>query len=367
MGQATTAREQFDEAPVQTHSFLEHVRAVEPDIVSRLRAWCPGLPAHTSLNVRLLNLDSSHPVAVIEAQNGSAIRLLVKGRRKHDRIWQSLEAENRVLTEVGPQMHTTNSATRCPGVLAYYPDRGLLFLEMIEGVPLNELFFGLQPLRTRRNCAKLLELSGEWLAQFHALTRSHKERNPFEWLNEMFIRPGTRAAFAQHNEARSYQELGALLSRFRLAFESFRRPLCTVHGEFAHYHLLVKDEILYAVDFGSTRQGFPHEDVGFFLAFYDSLLPWRRAAGKRRMELEIQKQRFLAAYAAHSGAFGRPDQVVLAFVRILSVLTFLGRLGARDTFRRALYSTIAAAYLRSRFRKACAREITFLQNAVNKT
>ena len=431
-------------------------------------------------------------MAVVEADDGSGRRLLIKGRRKHNKLGQSSEIEMQILSEVAPKIWADNGAVRCPQLLAYYPDQEILLMEMVEGLELYSLLCGLGHSRDRRTLSRLMELCGEWLARLHALTQSSEEGNPFEWLAEKFGREKTQRVFARCDATRSYDQVRSLLdklcdryrsfrtklctvhgefslyhvlvkgdsiyvidlasSRDRVRrsleglelysllcglghsrdrrtlsrlmelcgewlarlhaltqsseegnpfewlaekfgrektqrvfarcdatrsydqvrslldklcdrYRSFRTKLCTVHGEFSLYHVLVKGDSIYVIDLASSRQGYLYADLAHFTTFYDAMPAWRRIMGGLRLDLEEQKRLFLRAYFSHAPSLLPPETIVMHLARLEAMVTFVRRTDGADTLRRVLYSHVAGLWLPQRFRTACRVELRVAENA----
>jgi Ser/Thr protein kinase RdoA (MazF antagonist) len=257
---------------------------------------------------------------------------------------------------IGPQMSAGNPDTRCPEMLAYYPDRGLMLLEFVDGHRLDTLQLGLAR-SSAHDLSRLTGLCGEWLARFHALTRLPEEANPFETLTESFRRA---PPWLVHQDVETYDEVRRLAEALRRRFPDFKQPLCMIHGEFAPYHILVRDSAIHVIDFGSSRKGYPFEDLTFFTSFYDSRLPWRRLVGAIRIDFEEEKGRFLESYRHYSGAFDDRMESVMRLSRIHAMARYVTAVGAKDTWRAACYSRIAQPWVRRLFWNVCREELEAL-------
>src|SRR5579864_2203605 len=287
---------------------------LQKDILERLQPAVvhSELPA---VRVRRMTRGSMHDVAAVEMEkNGSSVRFFAKTDMLNYKGPQRLESEEYILRQVAPPIWESNARTRCPQLLAFFPDHKLLLLEMVEGKSLKELLFDVGAPRV--DVAEFLKLTGEWLGRFHATTEKH-QGNPFDWLETAFSEEKVRNAFQASGVAPLYPQLVALLEQFRQDYRDFRRPQCQLHSEFTPLHVLVKGDAIYVIDFGSTHPGYGYEDVAMFLTFFDGLLPWRALAGSRRLPLAQQKSAFYDAYLAHCGQnFAQPDEIVMAFARL---------------------------------------------------
>jgi aminoglycoside phosphotransferase (APT) family kinase protein len=341
--------------PPHGRSLAGHVQELEADIRAQLRQRGSHLPVDAKVSVSPLRENASHRMAILRVE-GTGRRLLVKGQPNHDRIYQSLETESRMFRTIGPQMSAGNPATRCPEMLSYYPDRGLMLLEFVDGHRLDTLQLGLAR-SSAHDLSRLTGLCGEWLARFHALTRLPEEANPFETLTESFRRA---PPWLVHQDVETYDEVRRLAEALRRRFPDFKQPLCMIHGEFAPYHILVRDSAIHVIDFGSSRKGYPFEDLTFFTSFYDSRLPWRRLVGAIRIDFEEEKGRFLESYRHYSGAFDDRMESVMRLSRIHAMARYVTAVGAKDTWRAACYSRIAQPWVRRLFWNVCREELEAL-------
>ncbi|HUA15082.1 MAG TPA: phosphotransferase [Verrucomicrobiae bacterium] len=309
--------------------------------------------------------QSMHEVAAVEiAQNGNLVRFFAKGDLANYGGPQRLETEEYVLKSIAPEIWRANPRTRCPQVLAFFPERKLLLLEMVEGKSLKELLFDVG--RNHSNLPDLLALSGEWLGRFHAATQC-EQANPFEWLEGSFAEAKVQDVFRNCGVAELYPALATLLQRFRLDYPDFRRPLCRIHSEFTPLHVLVKDDSIYVIDFGSSRVGFGYEDVATFTTFFDTLLPWRAIAGSMRLPLSQQKDIFRESYFAHRQmTFGVPDNIVMRFAYLQAMAHHES---CRETIpvspAAAIYATAGRAWVRRRFAGLARRELAYLRQLVS--
>jgi aminoglycoside phosphotransferase (APT) family kinase protein len=261
---------------------------------------------------------SIHETAIVEiAGEAKLFRCFVKGNIPNYQGGQDLEAEYQTLANIGHKISDFNPHTRSPRALAFFPSEELLFLELVEGRTLKSILFDLQP--SKHNLSSLLDLTGEWLAQFHRITQVG-EGNPFDWLEEQFEVERVRQAFCNCSVSGLYDSALSMIREYRRRNPNFRRPLCQTHGEFTPLHVLVNQASIYVIDFGSIHQAFPYEDVALFTTFYDGLQPWRRATGLFRMPFREQKNRFLRSYIKHYKQEDAPvDEIVASFFRIVSM------------------------------------------------
>ncbi len=340
------------------------MQELRDDILQQISPVATGA-ASSTVRVSLLPRQSMHEVASVEiGQNGTAVRFFAKSDLANYGGPQRLETEEYVLRNIAPEIWQANDRTRCPQVLAFFPERKLLLLEMVEGKSLKELLFDMG--RTHSNLPDLLALSGEWLGRFHALTQS-EQANPFEWLEGSFSQPKIRDVFGNCGVADLYPKLAKLLHQFRLDYPDFRRPLCRLHSEFTPLHVLVKNDAVYVIDFGSSRLGFGYEDVATFTTFFDILLPWRAVTGSLRLPLAQQKDIFRESYFAHrQQTFGVPDNVVMRFAYLQAMAHHES---CRETIpsspAAALYATAGRAWVRRRFAALARRELTYLERLVS--
>ena len=306
-----------------------------------------------------------HEVASVEiGQNETAVRFFAKRDLANYGGPQRLETEEYVLRHIAPEIWRANARTRCPRVLAFFPDSKLLLLEMVEGRSLKELLFDM--CRTHSNLPDLLALCGEWLGRFHSLTQC-EQANPFEWLEGSFAEQKVQDVFHNCGVADLYPTLARLLHQFRLDYPDFRRPLCRLHSEFTPLHVLVKSDVIYVIDFGSSRLGFGYEDVATFTTFFDILMPWRAVAGSLRLPLAQQTDIFRESYSAHRQlTFGVPDNIVMRFAYLQAMAHHES---CRETIPSSagagLYARAGRAWVRKRFAVLASRELAYLRRLVS--
>ena len=337
----------------------EHMLALTEDLDGHFRRRFPDVPRDSKWRWRTLPGDASHPIIVIESPANPRARMLLKGQLKYQRRWQSMDTEYQVLNEIAPLIAQGNPATRCPEVIAYYRDRQMLLLEMVDGRLLDRIVYGFaRP--PRGDLRRTLELCGEWLARFHALTASGQEGNPFDWVIERLERPGIRALCERFTQRGVYEQTRMLVKRLRKEHDDLRRPVCTVHGMFAPFHVLVNDDGVYVFDLASCRTGFIYQDLACFLTFADTRFPWRRILGAMRLRFGEQRAAFLKGYFGVAGEPGRADQALLRLARLLAVLEFANHLKAKDTWKRAIDSRVAMPFMRLRVRAAFKEELRAL-------
>ncbi len=339
------------------------VRSLREDIMRQLQP-AGGDTALDAFNAYPLSRSSMHAVAAVEmGRNGSAVRFFAKGDVDYHGP-QRLETEEYVLRCIAPEIWQANAKTRCPRVLAFFPEQELLLLEMVDGKSLKDVLFGLGP--SPGNLSDLLALSGEWLARFHAITQS-APANPFEWLESAFAGKKIRDVFHNCGVAELYPALANLLQQFRVKYPHFCRPLCRVHSEFIPLHVLVKNDAIYVIDFGASRLGFGYEDVAMFSTFFDALLPWRAVAGSLHLRLAKQKNIFRKSYLAHcQQTFGVPDHIVMRFAYLLAMAhheSCWEKTPASPAA--ALHAFVGRAWVRRRFAARARREFACLQQMVS--
>lgn len=342
----------------------ETVEELREDILQQISPVAAAGPP-SSVKVFPLSHQTMHDVASVEiGQNGSAVRFFAKSDLADYGGPQRLETEEYVLRHIAPEIWQANARTRCPQVLAFFPERKLLLLELVDGKSLKELLFNVGT--SHSNLPDLLALSGEWLGRFHALTQS-EQANPFEWLEGSFAEQKVRDVFRNCGVADLYPTLAKLLEQFRRDYPDFRRPLCRLHSEFTPLHVLVRNDVIYVIDFGSSRLGFGYEDVATFTTFFDILLPWRAVAGSLRLPLAQQKDIFRESYFAHrQQTFGVPDNIVMRFA-------YLQAMAHHESCREnipaspaaAVYATAGRAWVRRRFAALARRELAYLRQLVS--
>jgi Ser/Thr protein kinase RdoA (MazF antagonist) len=342
-------------------SVIERIRDLEPEILAHLRRVFPDVPRETPLRLGMLKVEGGgHYMVLVETAQKPARRLLIKGPRIYDGSRRRVENESRVLREVESRISQHNPSIRCPRVVADYPDRQLLLLEMIEGLNLKSVLFGLAEPRGRTSLPQLLELCGEWLARFHYLTRSDDEGNPFEWLAEAL--EGSRTIFASYADDGTFTLLRSAVDKLLHDHQDFRTPRCMIHGAFTPYHVLVQDDRIYVIDFEDSRMGYPYQDLAFFTAYYDMLDPCRRLLGTRKLDLRKQQSIFLNSYFAHAGLQREPADFILRVARLLAITRFLVYSEKPKARRASLRVRLAGPWWRHCFRLACRREIKALRD-----
>ena len=347
-------------APAPTSLLLDELRLLEPDIRAHFTRQFPDAPAG-ALNFRLMTGPSSHPLVSVESRFAAHPRLLMKCRRKHDRISQSLQTEQRVLMDVAPKLAASNDATRCPAALAYYPEQEMLLMELVDGPRLDTIQFGLRRPTVKRPLPELLQLCAQWLARFHVITESSESGNPFDSISELFEHTARRKMFERLWSEEGYAELQRLLDAFRRRHAALRLKRCLIHGEFAPYHVLVRDEHIYVIDLAACRESYPFHDLGYFCAFFDALVPWRRALGALRMHPAKQQQYFLSCYFRERPELGEASEALTRLAHLQAMIPFVGHSRVRDSWKTTLYSMVAKPWVRHRFRVVCERERTALR------
>ncbi len=331
-------------------ALAEHLRALEPAIRSHFARICPDMAHWPTLRTRPIGRDASHAMAVIEAADHPTCRLLAKGAPRHAGVRQSLAKEATVLAEITPKIRAHNSHTRSPEMIAYYPDRDVLLLELVPGVRLDVLVFGIGLRRQAGALPATLGLAAQWLSAFHTIMRSGDRGNPFDRLAERFERPSTRTVFSDYGGLPQWTEILRLLDSCRRRYGGHQETLTTIHGEFAPYHVLVDGDVVYVIDLASSDVGHPFEDVAFFTTFYDMALPWRRCAAAFREPIETQQEIFLRAYFAGRPRLTEVERAVMRFARIHAATRFAGQLVAPETTLRRLAAAVAKPWVSQRLR-----------------
>ena len=337
---------------------LAELQRLEPDIRRHFIRHYPDVPTG-ALKFRVLSEPSSHPLVAVESPAAARPRLLMKCRRKHDRISQSLQTEQRVLMDVAPKLAASNDATRCPAALAYYPEEQMLLMELVDGPRLDMIQFGAA--RSTVRIPDLLELCAKWLAGFHALTESSETGNPFDWVAELFDHTARRHIFEGLWSKDRYADLRQLVEVLRRRHSGLKLPRCLVHGEFAPYHVLVANESIYVIDLASARESYPFQDLGYFCAFFDALLPWRRALGALRMDPMAQQRHFLRCYFRERPELGEASDALTRLAHLQAMIPFFNHSRVRDSWKTTLYSMIAKPWARHRFHVVCERESAALR------
>jgi tRNA A-37 threonylcarbamoyl transferase component Bud32 len=340
--------------------FLETLDKLKEDIAERLQLP-PSARGAAVIRARLLRHSSIHTVAALEVgSNGAAVRCFAKSNVANYQGPQRLDREEQFLRDVAPRIWEANQKARSPRVLAFFPRQELLLLEMVEGKSLKKLLFD-------SRIPNLVQLTGEWLGHLHSITKG-EQGDPFEWLENAFsTEKKVRDAFYDCSVATLYPGVLELLRRCRREYAGFRRPQCTVHGEFTSLHVLVKGDSIYVIDFGSSHLGFGYEDVAFFSTFYDILLPWRVAAGYLRFPLTRQKNLFLKSYFEHcEQTWGPADEIVLRFANLRAMAQHESCWErTQENWPASLYLKIARRWVRGRFAALARREFAALQRLVS--
>ena len=341
---------------------LDQLRDLEPEIRLHLSRIFPDVAQATPLDLQLLQVDCAHWMVVASTRTRPARRLLVKGPRKYGPSPAKLEMERHLLAGIVPQIIAGNPLTRSPQLLASYPDRQLLLLEMVEGVHLYSMLFGLRDLGARRRLPDLISLCAEWLARFHRLTESGETGNPFDWLIEELERPRAQDVLERYAGPETRAALCELAHWARDRYPDFRRPLCLLHRRFAPYHVLVQGRRIYVFDLETNpAHGYPYEDLAHFTTYADIVFPWRYAAGIMRMNLAEQRRTFLEAYVRHTSPLTEPEQAVLRFARVLAMVSYASDLEKEDTGKRRLRGWVGKPWYRHRFRLVCREELAALR------
>lgn len=342
---------------------VESVREVELDIRRHLAQSFPELPEDVAVSYHRLPVHAAHPIVIVEAEGTPRRRLLVKCKQTAFRRWQSLDVEHHFFTEVAPKISEYNPATRCPRAIAYYPERDMLVVEMVDGELLSRLLFGLRGGSSKDELVRLLRLSGEWLASMHRITASENVGHPFDWIVEEFASDAIREGFELYVEAKVAGQYQRLAEQFRHHYRDLVRPFCTIHGMYVPFHVLVDSGRIYVIDLASCRSGYAFQDVASFTGFCDALRPWRRAVAGVRLGAHQIDEVFLQGYLDGAPPWTDPDQILFRFARILALVRFGRQLRASSNWRRSLASRAARLALVRPFRHACQHQLQHLAEA----
>jgi hypothetical protein len=330
---------------------------LESELREHLRRLHPEVAPSCQLRLRRLQPPSSHWMTVVETAGRPRHRLLVKGPARYPRDG-SMAVEQDLLERIAPRISAGNARTRSPQLLAVDADRQLLLLEMVQGQNLHAILtgFGAAP---ADGAMRLVELSAEWLARFHALTMTGDAGHPFGWLAEEFAHAETVARFDRYAGPGTGRRLAEVAHGWHVRHPDFRQPRCLAHGRFTPYHILVQDDRIYVVDLETAHAAYPYEDLAHFLSSYDTLFPWRRVASHLRWGLERQRQVFLAAYGAHARPLQDLDRTVMRLARLLAMARHARDLEKSATFgwRWRFRALLGRHWYRHRLRTVLAEEL----------
>jgi hypothetical protein len=197
----------------------------------------------------------------------------------------------------------------------------------------------------------------------HRLTLSENAGHPFDWIAEEFASNGIREGFELYVEAEIARQYEGLAEQFRRHYRDLVRPLCTIHGMYVPFHVLVNRGRIYVIDLASCRPGYAFQDVASFTGFCDALRPWRRAAARLRLGEHQIDRVFLQGYFDGVSPWTKPDIILFRFARILALVRFGRQLQARSNWRRRLASRTAQLALIRPFRHTCQYHLKRLQEA----
>ena len=342
---------------MMTPPLCAYLRDMEPALLKTLCRLLPGITDTSTLRVRRLGADSSHLIVLLTSPYDPCARIVLKARPPHSKLNQDLGVEAALHRDIAPKIAANNSATRCPAFLAYLPDPEALFLEAVDGIRLDHALFHLRHSQPPQPLPHLIALAAEWLAHFHNHTTTASLGSPFEMLTELFLQEHVYRVFCRHASPHLYTRLRRTIDRLARRYHDFQTPACMVHGEFAPYHVLIGDKQIYVIDLASSHRGYPYEDLAFFTAFYDALLPWRRIIGQWRLPFRTQNDLFLQAYFATAGRFPEPMMIAFRLARIHAMSIYARQLEAVDDWRRQIYSQVARRLLSFRFTSLCHAEL----------
>lgn len=234
-----------------------------------------------------------------------------------------MATEHRVLTELAPQIRAANPTIGCPRVVAYRADQGVLALEAIDGPALSVLLFGGAGAAATPPIGALLERCGEWLGMLHRLTRTGERGNPFESLRGELEAPSVARLFRRTGASRLHAEIVATARALELRGAGLASAsLCTVHGVFGPYHVLVAGDAIFVIDLESAHVGFPHVDLALFDAYQAFRPPWQRARAARRCPAPVQRKAFIEGYTRHAGPLDPPDHAAVGLARLHALTRF---------------------------------------------
>jgi Ser/Thr protein kinase RdoA (MazF antagonist) len=340
------------------------LRHVEPDLRAHLRRQVPDLSSATALTIRRPEGYSSHHVAIVEvAAGGEQGGVFLKAGRTAAQDAR-MDAEHRFLTEVAPLISQTMPGARCPAVLAYYPDRQVLLLQVVKGGSLRLALSGLGGIKLRRHLPAVLSLAAIWLGRLHTMTRTEDVGNPFAWIRQALEHPGIAGVFARYGDPGSHAAFLDVGRQLHRRYEAYRRPRCVIHGAFSPRHVLVDNDEIYVIDLEHSRSGYPYEDLATFLRAYEMLLPWKRLLASRSMNLAEQQDCFLRAYWAEAGLPTPMDGVIMRLARVHALAEALGGSGARSwkPARATALSVARWTWWGRRFRQVCRKELSALRD-----
>src|SRR5262249_37305020 len=115
---------------------LARARELGSDIRRHLRSRYPEVPADVPRSFRSEASPSRH-ILIVETAGNPVRRLFLKGPLRVDVPGESITVERAMLADVGPRLRRDSPATRCPELVAYYPENQFLLLEMVEGDTLD--------------------------------------------------------------------------------------------------------------------------------------------------------------------------------------------------------------------------------------
>lgn len=346
--------------PAQDHLTCV-IQSVANDLLTLVDPIVPPQDGPVQVNVRSLKRSYIHCVGVVEVP-GTNVRCFAKARKPRY-VGQDLRNEAKFLSSIAPEITSQNPLLRTPAMIAYYGDHDLLLMEFIAGRSLKQHLFDFRPSNTA-NISKAVELSGEWLARLHCLTRQDATINPLESLLHSFEKDYVQKIFERCSLDDCHSQIVALLHEYLRLNPGFQRHQCTTHGEFTPLHVLVSGAGICVVDFGSSRPGLPHDDIALFTGFWDSLLPWRMGAGKVRLRFADPKKLFLDSYFKHAGwNLTAADALLMRFTRIKALIRLLASWDQKmNALPGVLHSSFWNLWFLPRFAAACRRELDLLSS-----
>jgi hypothetical protein len=188
---------------------------------------------------------------------------------------------------------------RVPRPLDYFPDINALLTEKVEGQPLSHLVWRDLHLfagrRRRESIAGWMRLCGQWLANYHRVTRG-ADAAPFDhrWLGKATDTVGEL-------ESAGFPSRVGLAARRVLArlHESGTRTLAPQahrHGDFSLANVHVGDRWVCVFDINDKSLECVYEDLSFFLVTLETVNKWPRHPLFDRRAAVAMKAHFLKGY-----------------------------------------------------------------------
>jgi hypothetical protein len=193
----------------------------------------------------------------------------------------------------------SSDALRVPRPLDFFSDINVLLTEKVGGQPLSQLvwrnlhLFAGQPQRDA--IAGWMRLSGQWLANYHRLTRG-PEAQPFD---DQWMRKGTEAireleaaGFPADASAASRR----MLARLHEAGTGILAPYAHRHGDLSLNNIHVDDGWVCVFDINDRRLECVYEDLSFFVVTLETMNKWPRYPLFDRRAAVAMRGRYLEGY-----------------------------------------------------------------------